>query len=440
MWYVVQIVGGQEHTVINQIEKLADETTFRSCFVPEYEIKKRYSGVWKYVHEVLFPGYVFVDTKTPDKFRKELHKVSRMTKMLHDGNEQFIPLADDEKTLISSLIGDDDHVMKMSEGIIEGDEIIILKGPLMNHTGLVKKIDRHKRLAYLEIWMCGRRTSIKAGLEIIKKHQKLPTYAEQLNSEVEDIGAVLIEAAEEASTEHEKAAVMTGLADTPQLTETGIAPEVLSKLLPDEKIVVLPRVSHVSGGIAYRAVKRTFDVVSCGLALIICAVPMAVIAIKIKQESEGPVFYAQRRVGKDGKIFKLYKFRSMYTDAEARGAQWAAEKDPRVTPLGRKLRKTRLDEIPQFWNVIKGDMSLIGPRPERPAFHEEFCKRIDGWDQRLLVKPGISGLAQVTGGYELLPKEKATFDIRYIEKRGVRMDLTIVWKTIKTVLTGDGAR
>lgn len=170
MWYVVQVVGGQEHTVINQIEKLADETTFRSCFVPEYEIKKRYSGVWKYVHEVLFPGYVFVDTKTPDKFRKELHKVSRMTKMLHDGNEQFIPLADDEKTLISSLIGDDDHVMKMSEGIIEGDEIIILKGPLMNHTGLVKKIDRHKRLAYLEIWMCGRRTSIKAGLEIIKKH------------------------------------------------------------------------------------------------------------------------------------------------------------------------------------------------------------------------------------------------------------------------------
>lgn len=262
----------------------------------------------------------------------------------------------------------------------------------------------------------------------------------QINSEVENIAAVLIEAVEEGSTVHEKATVMTGLADTPQLTETGIAPEVLSKLLPDEEVVVLPRISHVSGGIAYRTVKRTFDIASCGLALIVCAIPILIIAIKIKQESEGPVFYAQRRVGKNGKIFELYKFRSMYTDAEVRGAQWAAEKDPRVTPFGRKLRKTRLDEIPQFWNVIKGDMSLIGPRPERPAFHEEFCKRIDGWDQRLLVKPGISGLAQVTGGYELLPKEKATFDIRYIERRGVRMDLTIIWKTVKTIFTGDGAR
>lgn len=170
MWYVVQVVGGQEHAVITQIEKLVDADTFRSCFIPQYEIKKRYAGVWKYVKEVLFPGYVFVDTKTPEAFRKELVKVSRMTRILHDGNEHFIPLADDEKTLISAFIGDDDHVMKMSEGIIEGDEIVVLKGPLMNHTGLVKKIDRHKRLAYLEIWMCGRRTTIKAGLEIITKH------------------------------------------------------------------------------------------------------------------------------------------------------------------------------------------------------------------------------------------------------------------------------
>lgn len=85
-------------------------------------------------------------------------------------------------------------------------------------------------------------------------------------------------------------------------------------------------------------------------------------------------------------------------------------------------------------------MSLIGPRPERPAFHEEFCKRIDGWDQRLLVKPGISGLAQVTGGYELLPKEKAVFDIHYIEQRGFALDASIIWRTVKTVLTGDGAR
>lgn len=170
MWYVIQVVGGQEHTVSNQIEKLVDSSTYGSCFIPQYEIKKRYSGVWKYCNEVLFPGYVFVDTKTPEAFRKELNKVSRMTKMLHDGSEHFIPLADEEKTIISAFIGDTDHVMKMSEGIIEGDEIVVLKGPLMNHTGLVKKIDRHKRLAYLELYMCGRPITIKAGLEIIKKH------------------------------------------------------------------------------------------------------------------------------------------------------------------------------------------------------------------------------------------------------------------------------
>ena len=274
----------------------------------------------------------------------------------------------------------------------------------------------------------------------------MSNFSEQLNNEAdliretEIVGEVLTEAAAEAKTVQEKAAVMTGLADTPRLTESGIAPEVLEKLLPDEEIVVLPKVTKISGSLFYRAIKRAFDIVSCSCALVLCAIPVAVIAVKIKQESEGPVFYAQRRIGKNGKIFKLYKFRSMYTDAEARGAQWAAEKDPRVTPLGRKLRKTRLDEVPQFWNVIKGDMSLIGPRPERPAFHEEFCKRIDGWDQRLLVKPGISGLAQVTGGYELLPKEKAVFDIRYIEKRGIVLDLSIIWKTIKTMFTGDGAR
>lgn len=119
---------------------------------------------------MLFPGYIFVDTKTPDKFRKQLNKVSRMTKLLHDGNEHFIPLADDEKTIISAFIGDTDHVMKMSEGIINGDEVVILKGPLMNHLGLVKKIDRHKRLAYLELKMCGRPVTIKAGLEIVKKY------------------------------------------------------------------------------------------------------------------------------------------------------------------------------------------------------------------------------------------------------------------------------
>lgn len=167
---------------------------------------------------------------------------------------------------------------------------------------------------------------------------------------------------------------------------------------------------------------------------------MLVTAIKIKGESEGPVIYAQKRVGKNGKVFNIYKFRSMYIDAESRGAQWAQYEDPRVTPFGRFMRKTRLDEIPQFWNVFKGDMSLIGPRPERPAFCEEFEKRIHGWHYRTLVRPGISGLAQVTGGYDLLPSEKVQFDLRYIETRNIKMDLAIMLKTLGIVSTGEGAR
>ena len=172
-----------------------------------------------------------------------------------------------------------------------------------------------------------------------------PNNETDLILETEIVGEILTEAAAEAKTVQEKAAVMTGLADTPRLAESGIAPEVLEKLLPDEEIAVLPKVTKVSGGLFYRAIKRAFDIVSCSCALVLCAIPMAVIAMKIKQESEGPVFYAQRRVGKNGKVFKLYKFRSMYTDAEARGAQWAAEEDPRITPLGKKLRKTRLAPV-----------------------------------------------------------------------------------------------
>ena len=225
----------------------------------------------------------------------------------------------------------------------------------------------------------------------------------------------------------------------PKLTENGIPADVLEKLLPGDDVVELAE-PRVAGGIVYRFVKRAFDVVSCGCALIVLAIPMGVIALKIKSESPGPVIYAQRRVGKGGRIFNVYKFRSMYTDAEARGVQWAQSNDSRVTPFGKVMRKTRMDEIPQFWNVFKGDMSLIGPRPERPAFCEEFEKRIHGWHYRTMVTPGLSGLAQVTGGYDLLPKEKVALDLDYIEHRSLSLDLMILLKTLGVVSTGEGAR
>lgn len=223
------------------------------------------------------------------------------------------------------------------------------------------------------------------------------------------------------------------------LQENGIPAEVLEALLPGDDIVELAE-PYVAGGVFYRFVKRTFDVLSCGAALVVLSPVMLYCAVRIKSESEGPVFYAQRRVGKDGRVFKIYKFRSMYTDAEARGAQWAQDHDPRVTPFGAFMRRTRLDEIPQFWNVVKGDMSLIGPRPERPGFCDEFERRIHGWHYRTLVRPGISGLAQVTGGYDLLPKEKVQFDLRYIETRSLVQDVVLMLKTLGVVSTGDGAR
>jgi lipopolysaccharide/colanic/teichoic acid biosynthesis glycosyltransferase len=225
----------------------------------------------------------------------------------------------------------------------------------------------------------------------------------------------------------------------PKLTEYGIPQDVLEKLLPGDDIIELDEPT-IAGSFGYRFVKRAFDIVASAGALIVLAIPMVIIAVKIKAESPGPVFYSQRRVGKDGKIFNVYKFRSMYIDAEARGARWAQGDDPRVTEYGKKLRMKRLDEVPQFWNILRGDMSLIGPRPERPAFCNEFEKRIHGWHYRTCVRPGLSGLAQVKGGYNLLPKEKVQLDLNYIEHRNIAMDLKIIFETLGVVSSGDGAR
>ena len=151
----------------------------------------------------------------------------------------------------------------------------------------------------------------------------------------------------------------------PQLRENGIPADVLEKLLPGDDVVELARPA-VAGGLGYRFVKRAFDVCSTGCALIILAIPMGVIALKIKLESPGPVIYAQGRVGKNGKPFMVYKFRSMYVDAEKRGAQWAQGDDPRVTPFGKVMRKPALMRFLSFWNVFKGDIPLriLKTRPE----------------------------------------------------------------------------
>lgn len=186
--------------------------------------------------------------------------------------------------------------------------------------------------------------------------------------------------------------------------------------------------------------KRTADIVVSLLVAILGILPMAVIALCIKIDSRGPVIFKQERLGKDGKSFTMFKFRSMRMDAEADGPKWAEKEDDRCTKVGAFLRKTRLDELPQFWNILKGEMSLVGPRPERPFFYDEFETYIHGFRNRLAVRPGLTGWAQVSGGYDLRPEEKIVYDMEYIANMSVRMDLRCVIRTVRLIFTHEGAR
>jgi exopolysaccharide biosynthesis polyprenyl glycosylphosphotransferase len=190
----------------------------------------------------------------------------------------------------------------------------------------------------------------------------------------------------------------------------------------------------------YAFLKRASDILVAILVAVLGLLPMAVIAVCIKLDSKGPVVFKQERLGKDGKSFTMYKFRSMYTDAEADGPKWADKEDDRCTKVGCFLRKTRLDELPQFWNILKGEMSLVGPRPERPFFYDEFETYIHGFRNRLVVRPGLTGWAQVSGGYDLKPEEKIVFDMEYIAKMSVRMDLRCLVRTVRLIFTHEGAR
>lgn len=190
----------------------------------------------------------------------------------------------------------------------------------------------------------------------------------------------------------------------------------------------------------YLTLKRAFDVSAALMGLTVLALPMPVIALIITLDSPGNPIFRQERLGKDGKPFTMYKFRSMCQDAERDGPRWADADDVRCTRFGAFLRRTRLDELPQIWNILKGDMSFVGPRPERACFYRKFEQYIIGFSNRLTVIPGLTGYAQVNGGYDLKPEEKIIYDMVYIERRSVRMDLRCILKTVGVVLRGDGAR
>jgi len=220
-----------------------------------------------------------------------------------------------------------------------------------------------------------------------------------------------------------------------------------------------------------RLIKRTVDILGALVGLVLLAPLMLMAAVAVKLDSAGPVFYTQTRVGVNrrkqgrrfcqhvgaidqrrrdrrredylGRLFKMIKFRTMIHNAEKKtGPVWATKDDPRITRLGHILRKTRLDEIPQFWSVLKGDMSLVGPRPERPSFVRDLCGKIGDYHRRLEVKPGLTGLAQVENGYDssvATVAEKVRCDLKYIRGWSVLSDIRILLKTVVVVLTGRGA-
>ena len=191
---------------------------------------------------------------------------------------------------------------------------------------------------------------------------------------------------------------------------------------------------------AYRIIKRGIDFFISIVLLIPALLLCSISALFIVLETKGNPLYVQERVGLSGKRFKIYKLRSMYSDAEKDGYQWAMKNDVRITKVGHFLRKSRIDELPQLLNILKGDMAIIGPRPERPEFVEEFLQEIPEFNDRIKIKPGITGWAQVNGGYELTPKEKLEFDKYYIDHESLYLDTLILLKTIQVVFTGYGSR
>lgn len=191
---------------------------------------------------------------------------------------------------------------------------------------------------------------------------------------------------------------------------------------------------NIGFSLGQRIVKRTGDIILSLLGIAITSPVMLVVAIMIHSYDKGPVFYKQERYTIHKKRFKVIKFRSMIVDAEKKsGARLASENDDRITPIGHFIRATRIDEIPQFFNILKGDMSFVGPRPERPEIHEEYCEKVPEFDFRLSVKAGLTGYAQVYGKYNTTTYDKLKFDMIYVQKASIILDLQLILLTLRVV-------
>ena len=200
--------------------------------------------------------------------------------------------------------------------------------------------------------------------------------------------------------------------------------------------------SAVSGPF-YKSVRRVFDIAFASVGLMLAAPLCATVWLAVRLESRGPALYSQERVGRNGRPFTIYKFRSMRADAEAAsGPVWASGEDPRITGVGRWLRRLRIDEIPQLWSVIRNDMSLVGPRPERPHFVGQLAQQIPHYGQRHIVKPGVTGWAQINYSYGNTVDDafiKLQYDLYYIKNRSLALDIAILLRTVKVVVLQQGA-
>jgi exopolysaccharide biosynthesis polyprenyl glycosylphosphotransferase len=235
-------------------------------------------------------------------------------------------------------------------------------------------------------------------------------------------------------------------------TDLCVAPSLMDVAGPRTTIrqtagLTLLHVDHPQLSGALQVVKGLFDRLAAAMALLLLSPLMIALALAIRMSDEGPAFFVQTRVGKDGKVFRIYKFRTMVVDAEARlaelrsrnehdGVLFKMRHDPRITAIGLFLRKYSIDELPQLFNVVRGDMSLVGPRPALP---EETARYADHVRRRLVVKPGLTGMWQVNGRSDLSWEESVRLDLRYVENWSFALDLQILWKTITVILRGSGA-
>ncbi len=305
---------------------------------------------------------------------------------------------------------------------------------------LKKKVEQYPALGYQVVGF----VTLPEGEPLISEEAvlgKLHNLGELIQSR--DVEEVLI-----ALEESERAQVVNVLGEVNGL-------DVNLKIVPDlyDIVVGQARTNHIYGFPLIeilpelmppweRRVKRLMDLGVSAAVLILFAPIWILVGLIIKIDSKGPILYKQERVGRNGKIFTIYKFRSMYQDAEERtGPVWAGTDDPRITRVGRILRKLRVDEVPQFINVFKGDMSLIGPRPERPYFVEKLKKEIPFYSRRLRIRPGITGWAQIKHEYDQSlddVRKKVQYDLFYLENMSLRMDLKIILSTLSVMLRGKG--